>query len=342
MQSEITVSIIIPAFNASRYLELCLGAVAKSSYQNYEIIVVDDCSDDGTDDIARRHRAEVFRLQSRSGPAAARNYGARMARKDRLCFVDADVLIKPGTLARIVDDFNCTPRIAAVFGSYDDDPPAKNFVSQYKNLQHHFIHQHSNHEAETFWSGCGAIKKEIFQKVDGFDQSRYPKASIEDIELGFRLRTMGYRIILDKDLQVTHLKRWSLISMLKTDILYRAVPWSKLILQSRDKFRDLNLQFSARVSTALAGLSAALFIISIYSPELFPLPILLLPIIFLINYKFYRFLLRRNGTKFVVLSFPLHLLYFFYCGIAFSYRLVETFSAKILCFKLKYGDVTNK
>ncbi len=49
------------------------------------------------------------------------------------------------------------PDLAAVFGSYDDEPAAPNFLSQYKNLFHHFVHQQGSAEASTFWSGCGAI-----------------------------------------------------------------------------------------------------------------------------------------------------------------------------------------
>ena len=80
------------------------------------------------------------------------------------------------------------PEIAAVFGSYDDEPAEVNFISQYRNMFHHFHHQHSDMEAFTFWAGCGAIKKSIFDEIGGFDQKRYTKPSIEDIELGYRIR----------------------------------------------------------------------------------------------------------------------------------------------------------
>jgi GT2 family glycosyltransferase len=84
-----------------------------------------------------------------------------------------------------------------VFDSYDDETGEKNFISQYKNLFHHFVHQQSNTEAVTFWAGCGAIRQEIFDKVGGFDTARYARPSIEDIELGYWMRRMGYRLMLD-------------------------------------------------------------------------------------------------------------------------------------------------
>ena len=57
-------------------------------------------------------------------------------------------------------------------------------VSQYRNLLHHFVHQHGHAEASTFWAGCGAIRRAAFDAVGGFDAARFPRPSIEDIELG--------------------------------------------------------------------------------------------------------------------------------------------------------------
>src|SRR5690606_15349386 len=107
----------------------------------------------------------------------------------------------------------------AVFGSYDTRPAAPNFVSQWKNLSHHFVHQHGHPNAQTFWAGCGAIRKPVFQAVGGFDQS-YRGATIEDIELGYRLRQSGFRVLLDPAVLCTHSKRWTAWSSWKTDLLY--------------------------------------------------------------------------------------------------------------------------
>ena len=55
------------------------------------------------------------------------------------------------------------PGIAAVFGSYDDEPGAPNLVSQYRNLLHHFVHQTGRTEASTFWTGCGAVRRDALR-----------------------------------------------------------------------------------------------------------------------------------------------------------------------------------
>jgi GT2 family glycosyltransferase len=147
--------------------------------------------------------------------------------------------------------FSEAPDLVALFGSYDAEPPEPGFFSRYMNLRHHFTHQRGRGEASTFWAGCGAVRRSAFLAAGGFDAGRYPLPMIEDIELGLRLAPHG-RIRLDPDLQVTHLKRWTLRSVVETDVLRRAVPWAELILESGRLPDDLNLRPRERVSAALA------------------------------------------------------------------------------------------
>ena len=317
MNTQPFVSVVTPVYNGSKFLAKCLDAISASTYKTYEIIVVDDSSTDNSAEIARKKGATVFQLSQQSGPAAARNYAAKKARGNILFFVDADVLIQKNTIARMVTNFNENPDIVAVFGSYDDKPEEGNFLSQYKNLTHHFIHQQSDKEAATFWAGCGAIRKEVFHKVGGYDQDRYPEPSIEDIELGYRIKRNGLRIMLDKVLQVKHLKQWRFGSLLRADILCRAVPWSKLILESRERVNDLNLRRSHKISTALTGLSLGMLLFSFFEPRLLYCILLSLSIILILNYKYYSFFLRLKGAKFTALVFPMHLFHYFYSGVSF-------------------------
>ena len=127
-------------------------------------------------------------------------------------------------------------------------------MSQYRNLLHHYVHQRGQIEASTFWGACGAIRRSVFEEVGGFDEERYPRC-IEDIELGYRLRRAGHRIVLDKNLQGTHLKKWTLWSVIRTDVCCRAMPWTRLILETRSAPDDLNLRDGQRVSVGLVGLA---------------------------------------------------------------------------------------
>lgn len=244
------ISVIIPSHNAAQHLPECLRCLAESSIAPLEVIVVDDCSTDGSRQIAGEFGAKVLSTERRSGPAAARNLGARNARGRILFFLDADVCVHPDTIERVAEAFARDPSLDAVIGSYDDSPGCQDFLSQYKNLMHSFVHQTANHEAGTFWSGCGAIRKDVFLDFGGFDES-YDRPAIEDIELGYRLRSGGRRILLDRDIQVKHLKRWTFWGLVKTDILCRGVPWTELILRDRHMPNDLNVHLSQRVSVAL-------------------------------------------------------------------------------------------
>ncbi|MBN1832533.1 MAG: glycosyltransferase family 2 protein [Deltaproteobacteria bacterium] len=318
MDQKFDISIIIPVHNGSRYLEKCLSSIKRSSYGPYETIVVDDGSTDGSAEIAGSHGAIVFKLPHQSGPAAARNFGSKQAKGNILFFVDSDIVIRKETVARVVDGFDKNPDVVAIFGSYDESPEEQDFFSQFKNLQHHYVHQSSRAEAVTFWAGCGAIRKEIFDRIGGFDEERYSRPCIEDIELGFRLKRMGYRILLDKELQVKHLKKWTLRSLLRSDILDRAIPWSKLILESREKVSDLNLQPSQKVSTLLVGLAVVISLPAIYTPKLILVVLFLLASILMINYRLFMFLLRRKGPVFSFLAFVMYLLYYFYSGVTYA------------------------
>jgi hypothetical protein len=250
------VSVIVPVFNGGAQLESCLAAIAASSCPPDECIVVDDASTDGMPVLAaERHGARLIRLDRRRGPAFARNLGAGEACGDILFFCDADVLLDKDALATAVGTLEADPRISAVFGSYDDEPGDPSFLSQYRNLYHHWVHQSADPEASTFWAGCGAIRRDAFREMQGFDCD-YSYPSIEDIELGGRLHRAGHRIRLEKGMRGKHLKRWTLWNMVRTDVMKRGVPWFQLVLRDRQAPRQLNLDYRSRVATLLAALLA--------------------------------------------------------------------------------------
>lgn len=219
---------------------------------------MDDASGDRTPEVAGRYADRLVRVSGdRRGPAHARNRGAAAARGELLAFVDADVRVRPDTLRRLRDVLTGPGRGAAgsgrgaagsgrgapgrppdaVFGSYDDDPPAPGVVSRYRNLLHHHVHQRHPGAAETFWAGCGAVRRSAFEAAGGFDDRRYRRPQIEDIELGRRLRALGSRIELRPEIRVTHLKRWTLGEVLRTDFRDRGVAWTRLLLRERESGR---------------------------------------------------------------------------------------------------------
>lgn len=244
-------SVIVPVYNDGRRLAVCLERLFKSEDAAFEVIVVNDGSTDHSVDVARAHPVRLTFLPVRSGPAAARNAGANLAKGDYLVFIDADVSVHRDTLAALAGTFTSDPSVDAVFGSYDTKPAAPNFISHYKNLVHHYVHQSSHEHASTFWSGCGAVKKNVFYAVGGFDPA-FTRSTVEDIELGVRLHRAGHRIVLNKQVQVTHAKVWTLTGMIKSDVCERTIPWAALIFREKSLPNDLNLTWAQRVSALLA------------------------------------------------------------------------------------------
>jgi GT2 family glycosyltransferase len=314
--SPLTISVVIPFGNASEHLGHCLAALERSDAVPHEVILVDDASKDGSSTIAARSGAKVLTLDRQRGPAFARNRGAEHATGDLLFFIDADVFCLRETLVKVVDSFSRDPGLSAVIGSYDDDPPARNFLSRYKNLTHHFVHQQASTVASTFWTGCGAVRRHVFNELHGFDES-YGRPSIEDIELGYRLRAAGMRIELRKDLQVRHAKVWTARNLFRSDILDRAIPWTALQLQYGALLNDLNVSVGQRIAAAMAWIVPAAVCAGLFWPAFWLAALLAELVIGVINNRLYRFYLRKGGPLFAVGSAGMHLLYYLYSSVAF-------------------------
>ena len=322
-----TVSIIVPVYNGGAPFQSCLTRLIKADPPPSEIIIIADGDTDGSQRLAESLGLRVIKLPTPGGPARARNQGSRIACGDVLLFIDSDVVVPPDIVGRVAKFFEDHPRQTALIGSYDDEPGETNFLSQYKNLSHHYVHQTAREDASTFWGACGAIRREVFLALEGFDEN-YCDPSIEDIELGYRLRQSGYRIRLLKDLQVKHLKHWSALSLLKSDILHRAIPWTELSLRHRRLPNDLNIRTSSRISALLVcALVAAIFGAWWNSRFLWGLaPSMLL--LWLLNAEFYNFLYRKRGLWFTLRAVSWHWFYYLYSTAAFAIGALRYFARR--------------
>lgn len=320
--TTLLLSVVVPAHNAEKHLHACLDALAASDLPRgaWQLIVVDDASTDSTPAIASARADIVIRTgDSPIGPAGARNRGAEAARGDIIAFIDADVAVHGESLRLLAQRLSSDSSLVAVFGSYDEMPADGSLVSRYRNLLHHFAHGESAGPVSTFWAGCGAVRAEAFRSVGGFDENRYAKPQIEDIELGYRLRRVG-TILLDPAIQGKHFKRWSVTSMMKTDLVDRAVPWVRLILDSEPTRGASTPSLGARalVGTASAGAAVAAAILALAGFGLLTwiLAASLLVVCIAVNFPFYRWLWPRGGWSLVFAAVPLHFGYQFLSAIA--------------------------
>jgi GT2 family glycosyltransferase len=309
-------SIIVPFHRNLPHLERCLKALSPLP-PDAELLIAADAPVDDCSALALRYGAQVVDVPGPSGPAVARNRAAEAATGNVLLFVDADVVVARDTLPLVVSIFEDEPATAAVFGAYDETPADPGFISQYKNLAHSFIHQSSSTVAQTFWAGFGAVRRTAFVAVGGFDE-RFARPCVEDIDLGYRLTGAGYRVVLDPSLRACHLKRWTLASMIRSDILDRGIPWTQLILRFGRFGSDLNLKSTYRACVVLSYLILLLAGLALADWRfLLPVPALLAGLA-LLSPRYYRYFYRQRGWWFAMRVFPLHFVYHLYNGLSFA------------------------
>jgi cellulose synthase/poly-beta-1,6-N-acetylglucosamine synthase-like glycosyltransferase len=318
-------SVIVPVHDAARDLAFCIDALAASTLprESWELLIVCDSSSAATRAIAAQRADKVIALaDGPRGPAFARNRGVEASRASIVAFIDADVMVHPDALKRLLSAFDQTG-VAAAFGSYDDSPSHEGMISEYRNLLHHRVHQKNAGSVESFWAGCGAVRKQEFRAVGGFDESRYDRPAIEDVELGYRLRDRNFTIVLDPEILCTHRKRWTLGSMVTSDFSQRGVPWTRLLVQRRMLFspRGLSLGASERASV----ISAFTFVLLVTSAAVsgnkaIAIAALAAFAAFLyVNRDLFSWLSRVRGVWFAARATVLHLLYSVLAMSAFAY-----------------------
>jgi GT2 family glycosyltransferase len=312
----LTATVIVPFHRGLAQLEACLAALAKS-VPDFERIVAADGAIEDCAAVAHAQGATVVVLPRQSGPAAARNRAAARASGELLVFVDADVVPSPEAVRGLCDLLGQQPDITGVFGAYDRTPAAANFVSQFKNLSHAYVHEVGNPRAATFWAGLGAVRAEAFATVGGFDE-RFTRPSVEDIDLGYRLGGAGFALRLDPSFRGTHLKRWTLWNCIVTDIRARGIPWTQLILRYKALANDLNTSHSLRASVALAfGILAGLALapVTLWAGAA---AVAMLGLLLMLNAGYYRWLASRRGWLFALRVVPLHLVHHLCNGVSFA------------------------
>ena len=177
------VSVIIPAFNAQRWIAETLDSICGQTYSNLEIIIVDDGSTDATADIIRGYGDQVrYVYQTNSGGCAVpRNTGIGMCSGDFLCFMDADDLMTPDRIALQVAFLEKCTQVGLVFCDY------KNFTEKGPFSVTHFQTcprlwpQLQNREELIITDGCAHLLKENF----GIAGSICMRRSLLDVESGF-------------------------------------------------------------------------------------------------------------------------------------------------------------
>ena len=319
---SVDVAVVVPVGGRAPAWDRCVQSLARLDPAPGEIVAVIDGPNDDLAEQASEIGAKVVVLPERGGPARARNRGVQASSRDILLFLDSDVEAPVGLVAQVAELFAAHRDLTAVIGSYDDSPGDPGFVSQYRNLLHHFVHQNGCETASTFWAGCGAVRRKAFCEMEGFDE-RYTDPSIEDIELGSRLLRAGHTIRLVKDLQVKHLKKWRFAGMLATDLFSRAIPWTELMLGEGQMVNDLNVKTRDRVSVVTAFVLLVTLPAAWIWPPWLAVGALATLLIVALNADLFRFYRRERGVLFAVGVLPLYWMYLLTCGLGFGLGLLR-------------------
>lgn len=346
MKMSARATVIVPTYNDRNNLNQCLTALAGSTSSHFDVLVVDDGSTESIKPLVDSFGYQYFRINGPGGPARARNRGVQQIKSEIIIFIDADVCVHPCTIEQIIQNFDKDQNLDAVVGTYDDSPADSGFLSQYRNMFHHYTHCQSAGQVTTFWTGCGAIRRDVFIRCNGFDEQRYRRPSIEDIELGTWVAINGGQIMLDQSIQCKHLKRWAFFDMVRTDICQRGIPWIDLMLRSGRAVTTLNVTSSQRLSVGLVFVACALFILTIWWPWALAGSVAAATIVTLLNMKLYRFFASRHGLWFAIKSLLFHWIYFGCCGVSVIIGTVKFYlksrrtSNRRGCFDVPEGERT--
>jgi len=205
-------SVIIPTLNEEKIIEKCLKRFEKQTNKNFELIVSDSYSNDDTVKKARKYAKVVM---ARKGIARGRNDGAKKARGEIICFIDADTLVAKNFVDTILKDFKDEKLVGWLCRIKPDNKNYKFWFDLTNFLLKFFIKIGKPH-------GVGfafGIRKKAFDKIRGFNE----KLTLnEDHDLAFRLSKFGKFKFSEKTYVINstrRLRNWGLLKTLKVYLL---------------------------------------------------------------------------------------------------------------------------
>jgi len=216
-------SIVIPTYNRKDLLRRCLAAATNQDYPDYEVIVVDDGSTDGTGEMVQREFPQVryIRQEPNRGPAAARNRGIEAATGEIVAFTDDDCLVPPDFLACLADGYRRHPEVVGAGGYLEapDEVLAHNPFAQYEAYVSHVVYKAGpieyigGFECPAGGTCAMSYRRDVLLEVGGFDE-RFPVAAGEDADLKLRIVQRGSPLLY-VPVKVIHLRPYTFPTFLR-------------------------------------------------------------------------------------------------------------------------------
>lgn len=300
-EQESFFSIVIPNRNGAGTIGKCLDAAFGAEYGNYEVVVVDDASDDESAEIIGRFPCRLMRLESHGGAGKARNVGASVGRGDVLFFVDSDCLISKDAL-RAANEAYLKAKDAVIGGTYTPLPHDEGFFSAFQSV---FInHSETKHapEADYIATHAMVVGAGLFKESGGFREDFLP--ILEDVEFSHRMKKRGFRLVMRPDIVVTHIFGFTLGKSLM-NAFRKSMYWTLYSIRNKDVLSDSGtasvelkanvffffLSFSLVVSSAVLG----------KVPIVFPVPLIAALNLFM-SRGFLKSLYEAKGMRFAAMG----------------------------------------
>jgi glycosyltransferase involved in cell wall biosynthesis len=296
------ISIIIPNYNGSRTIGICLDSIFVHDDPGYEVIVVDDCSDDRSREIIRKYPCKLIELKQRSAASAARNAGAFSCTGDILFFIDADCILKDDSLSVVRKHLAMQPHDRVIGGTYTPMPYDQGFFNAFQSVFVNFFETKNSSSPDYLAAHALVIHASIFKQIGGFRENFLP--ILEDVEFCHRLRKAGYSLMVAPDLQVRHVFNFSFKKSLRNAIR-KTRYWVEYSLMNRDLFADSGT--SSREIKINGGVWLATLLLmflagaSGWQSMLIPLPLLWTANMYL-NRQLFRAFHAAGGVKFAFLA----------------------------------------
>lgn len=294
------ISVVIPNHNGGDTIGKCLEAVFSSRYDNFEVIVVDDCSKDNSIEIIKGFPCKLIRLEQHVGTSKTRNTGAFNSNGDIIFFTDADCLIKKDALSIANKTLSEEGPDTIVGGLYTQMPYDKRFFSIFQSVFINCSETKNVENPDYVAAHTMAIDARTFRKSKGFPEVFMP--IIEDVEFSHRLRRSGNRLIMKPEMQVQHIFDYSLSISLR-NAFKKSKYWTMYSLKNRDLLADsgtASVELKANVASCfLSLLLLLLWILSQKALLLYPLPLIFASNIF-INRRLLQAFYSTNGLLFAL------------------------------------------
>jgi glycosyltransferase involved in cell wall biosynthesis len=185
MKKQIEATIILPTHNRLPVLKSCLSSLSNQTTRNFEIVLIDDCSTDGTKEYIKKAglpNLRYFRLENQKGPYYARNLGIRKAKGEIIIFIDSDVIVFPDfvqdhiSIHKKREDLAVQGMVKHVKSTEDID--MKKFYLPNALCLRTFITQNAS------------IRRKYLVAVGGFEHFG-PEMGYKDVDMGLRLMDLG-------------------------------------------------------------------------------------------------------------------------------------------------------